>query len=83
MSSETIRKVLGVAPTELPTYLALTEISSAEKLTSRQAVRLIELYGNLASLYENLSKVASFQIRKTLVASECRIREHYENSKVA
>ena len=81
MSSETVRKVLGVAPTELPTYLALTEISNAEKLTTRQAVRLIELYGNLPSLYENLSKVASFQIRKTLVASECRIREHYENSK--
>ena len=81
MSSETVRKVLGVAPTELPTYLALTEISNAEKLTTRQAVRLIELYGDLPSLYDNLSKVASFQIRKTLVASECRIREHYENSK--
>jgi DNA polymerase I len=82
MSPETVRTVLGVAPTELPTYLALTETTSAEKLTTRQAVRLIELYGTLPSLYENLSRVASFQIRKTLVAGECRIREHYENSKV-
>ena len=81
MSPESVRKTLGVAPTDVPTYLALTEISSAEKLTSRQAVRLIELYGNLPSLYENLLSVPSIHIRKTLVASERSIREHYENSK--
>jgi hypothetical protein len=75
MSAETVRKALGVAPPDMPTYLALTEIGNAEKLTNRQAVRLIELYGNVPSLYENLSDVASLQIRKTLLASECRIRE--------
>ena len=75
MSAETVRKVLGVTPPDVPTYLALTEIGNAETLTNRQAVRLIELYGNVPSLYENLSDAASLQIGKTLLASECRIRE--------
>jgi hypothetical protein len=38
---------MGIAPTAVPTYLALTSPPEAEALTNRQAVRLIELYGNL------------------------------------
>ncbi len=57
VSSDTVRTMMGIAPGDVPTYLALTEASNAQALTSRQAVRLIELYGDLDSIYENLAKV--------------------------
>jgi hypothetical protein len=66
VSSDTVRTIMGIAPENVLTYLALTESSNAQALTSTQAVRLIELYGDLDSIYENLSKVASGQIRKKL-----------------
>ena len=72
---------MGIAPKDIPTYLALTEASNAQAITSRQAVRLIELYGDLDSIYETLSKVASGQIRKTLVKNETRARDYYSESK--
>ena len=73
--------MMGIAPKDVPTYLALMEASNAQALTSRQAVRLIELYGDLDSIYENLSKVASGQIRKKLVKNETRARDYYSESK--
>lgn len=82
ISAETVRTVMGVAPADVPTYLALTEASSTTLLTTGQAVRLIELYGNLDSIYKNLSKVASFPIRKKLVEYKSRIRQHYTESKI-
>jgi len=42
MSPEAVRTAMGIAPTAVPTYLALTSSPKAEALTNRQAVRLIE-----------------------------------------
>jgi DNA polymerase-1 len=81
VSSDTVRTIMGIAPENVLTYLALTESSNAQALTSTQAVRLIELYGDLDSIYENLSKVASGQIRKKLVKNETRARDYYSESK--
>ncbi len=57
---------MGIAPKDVPTYLALTEASNAQALTSTQAVRLIELYGDLDLIYENLPKVPSGKSERSL-----------------
>ena len=79
MSSETVRTVLSIAPQNVPTYLALTAPSSGD-LTSKQAIRLVELYGNVGSIYENLAQVASVQIRNALRERESRVRQCYAES---
>lgn len=80
-SLDTVRTMMGIAPKDVPTYLALTEASNAQALTSTQAVRLIELYGDLDLIYENLPKVPSGKIRKKLVKNETRARDFYLESK--
>ena len=61
MSSESIKTAIGIQPADMPTYIALTEGAS---LTGKQAVRLIELFGNIDSIFRDLSKVASSKIRE-------------------
>ena len=80
MSSETVRTVLSIAPKNVPTYLALNDPSSGA-LTSKQAIRLVELYGNVDSIYENLTQVASVQIRNALRDHESRVRQCYGESR--
>lgn len=76
-SPDTLRTVMGIAPAAVPTYLALTRASKAGGLTNRQAVRLIELYGNLESIYENLPNLPSRQIRKKLEENENQNRDYH------
>src|SRR5262249_54550451 len=56
MSSEAVRTTIGVQPANVPAYIALTEGAS---LTGKQAVRLIELFGDIDAIYKNLVKVSS------------------------
>ena len=80
MSSEAVRTVLSITPKNVPTYLALTDPSSGA-LTSKQAIRLVELYGNVDSIYENLAQVASVQIRHALRERESRVRQCYSENR--
>lgn len=80
MSSETVRTLLGVSPQNVPTYLALTDPSGGF-LTSNQAIRLVESYGNVDLIYENLARVASVQTQKTLRERESRVRQGYAESR--
>jgi DNA polymerase I-like protein with 3'-5' exonuclease and polymerase domains len=80
MSSEAVRTVLSIAPKNVPTHLALTDPSSGAS-TSKQAIRLVELYGNVDSIYENLAQVASAQIRNALRERESRVRQCYAESR--
>jgi DNA polymerase-1 len=76
-SSGAVKAMLGIAPDEVPTYLALTDRSTAAALTSKQAIRLVELCGNVDSIYENLGQVASGQVRRKLAECESSIRKCY------
>ena len=81
MSSETVKTMMGIGPKEIPTYLALTDPSSPAALTNNQAIRLVELYGNIDSIYRNLGKVVSAQIRKKLAECESSIRQSYAENR--
>src|SRR5262249_19937260 len=81
MSLEAMKTTMGIAPKDIPTYLALTGPSSASALTSKQAIRLIELYGNIDSIYENLGQVMSAQVRRKLAECESSIRQRYAENR--
>lgn len=80
MSSEVVRTVLSIAPKNVPTHFALTDPSGG-RLTNKQAVRLIELYGSVDSIYENLMQVASVKIRNALRERESGVRQCYSESR--
>ncbi len=77
MSPETVRLATGVTPEQVPTYLALTDGPPEMALTAQQATRLVTLFGDLASIYENLANVSSAQIRMKLQRFESSIRGRF------
>ncbi len=81
MSSDTVKTMMGIVPKEIPTYLTLTDPSSAAALTNKQAIRLVELHGNIDSIYGNLAQVVSGQIRRKLAECESSIRECYAGNR--
>jgi DNA polymerase I-like protein with 3'-5' exonuclease and polymerase domains len=80
VSPEVIHTELGIAPPDVPTYLTLTEGLGAAKLTHSQAVRLIELYGDLESIYMHLSQLTSPHLHKKLTDNEAQARRYYGES---
>lgn len=80
-SSDAVKSMIGIAPKDVPTYLALTDPSSAVALSNKQAIRLVELYGNIDSIYANRSQIVSVQIRKKLAEYESSIRQCYAQVK--
>jgi DNA polymerase I len=80
VSPEVIHTELGVTPADVPTYLTLTEGLRAAKLTHSQAVRLIELYGDLEAIYLHLSQLTSPHIYKKLADNEVQARHYYGES---
>ena len=81
MSLEAMKTTMGIVPKDIPTYVALTDPSSASILTSKQAIRLIELYGNIDSIYENLGQVMSVEVRRKLAEHESSIRQSYRENR--
>ena len=80
MSPEGIHTELGVTPPDVPTYLTLTEGLGAAKLTHSQAVRLIELYGDLEAIYLHRSQLTSPHLHKKLADNEAQARRYYGES---
>ena len=80
MSSEKVKTALSIAPSNVPTYLALNDPRGGA-LPSKQAIRLVELYGNVDSIYENLRQIASVRMRNALRDHEPRVRQHYVESR--
>lgn len=76
VSSDVVKKRLGIVPAKIPTYLALADQSSSSVLTNTQAMRLVEIFGTIDSIFLNLEAVPS-PIRKKLVVSESNIRQCY------
>jgi DNA polymerase-1 len=81
-SPESIKTELGVNPAEIPTYLALTAGAKTKALTHRQAIQLIEVYGVVDAIYENLEKISSSATRRKLVDSEHEVKQYYSESTV-
>jgi DNA polymerase-1 len=81
MTPDTIKQTIGIAPADVPAYMALTDSSSGAALTSKQAARLIELNGTLDSIYANLEQIASAHVRIKLAEYEANIRQIYVKTK--
>jgi DNA polymerase-1 len=80
-SPEVVKTTMGISPKDVPTYIALTDPSNPVAMTSKQATRLIELYGDIDSLYSKLDRVVSLQVRAKLAEGETRIRHCYSENK--
>ncbi|HUG71439.1 MAG TPA: hypothetical protein VMM76_27085 [Pirellulaceae bacterium] len=77
---------IGVEALQIPTFLALHNTENGRKnsgtLTKRQAVRLVELYGGLESIYANLDEISASAIRDKLASGRDAIMRTYSGSKV-
>lgn len=77
---------VGVKPLHVPTFLALHNSENGRKtsgpLTKRQTIRLIELYGDLESIYTNLAEIKAAAIRDKLASGRDAIMRTYSSSKV-
>jgi hypothetical protein len=84
MPIERIRSKIGVNPENIPTYLALTKDGEMSvRLTKRQAVRLIEVYGDLDGIYEHLSEFTSTVVRKKLTSGKDTFFSNYSRNKIS
>jgi len=76
----------GVTPAQIPIFLALHNTEHGRKktgtLTKKQAVRLVELYGSLESIYANLDEITAAAIRDKLASGREAIMRTYSGSKV-
>ena len=77
MSPETVKLEMGATPEQVPTYLALTDGPPESALTGLQAARLVALFGDLDSIYKNLTKVSSAEIRMKLERFESCVRGRF------
>lgn len=74
ISQKSIKSFLGVAAPYVETIVALTELPQSVRLTKQQAIRLIELYGDLNEIYKHLKEISSSAIRTKLSENETKIR---------
>ncbi len=81
MSSDALKTTMGIVAKDVPTYLALTDSSSSAAFTNIQAIKLVESYGNVDSIYRNLGQVASVPIRRKLAECETSIRQCYAENR--
>jgi len=80
---ESIKTEFGIEPDMVPTYLSL--ISSGPKsvaLTHRQAVRVIEVCGDVMAIYGQLPRISSSVTRKKLVNNEREVKRFFSEATV-
>ncbi|WP_321415861.1 DNA polymerase [uncultured Desulfobacter sp.] len=81
MSPSSIKRKLGVDPINIPTFLALTEGAVSLNLTKLQAIRLVELFGDLDNIYDNITKITPV-IKKKLEKNKDSFLTKYTESKI-
>ena len=67
---ESLKASLGIRPDQVPSFLALTEGGKKALFTKRQAIRLLEVHGNLGGLLQDISVVSSHPMRRQIAANE-------------
>lgn len=81
LTPETVSFKIGVHPDRIPTFIALHNSRKGSQkggpLTKRQAIRLIELYGDIEGIYANLEKISAFAIRGKLSSGRDNIQKTY------
>ena len=86
LTPASVSSQVGVTPAQIPTFLALHNTENGRKktgtLTRKQAIRLVELYGSLESIYANLDEITAAGIRDKLASGREAIMRTYLGSKV-
>ncbi|HME32935.1 MAG TPA: DNA polymerase [Terriglobales bacterium] len=84
-----VQQSLGVPARHVPTYLALTDgrkhgqassNDSQPAVTTREARRLVELYGSLPGIYQHLSTMKSLSLRKKLADNQKIFDQRYRDN---
>ena len=81
MTPGVIYAKVGVIPKNIPTFLALTEGGKSSQLTKLQAIRLIELFEDIHSIYQNLNQITA-STRKKLLENEKLFLSAYSEMKI-
>ncbi|MGA1871867.1 MAG: hypothetical protein ACMUJM_25375 [bacterium] len=82
ISSDDINAKMGINQKQIPTLLSLTEGPKLSTITKGQAIRLIELYGDLEDIYKNLSMIDSALIKKKLTENKDTYLKRYLSMKI-
>jgi DNA polymerase I-like protein with 3'-5' exonuclease and polymerase domains len=89
LTPEDVQRSLGVPVHHVPTYLALTESrkdgraassDTQPSVTTREARRLVELYGSLPDIYQHFSTMKSPSLRKKLAVNKRIFDERYRDN---
>jgi len=70
VSVESLRASLGVRPSQVPSFLALTDGGKNSLFKKRQAIRLLEIHDDLKAVFQDVAIVSSNRIRRQLSANE-------------
>lgn len=82
LSPDAIRAAMGINPQQVPAYLSLTAGSKTRALYRKQAISLIQAYGDLDSIFQNLARVTPKRIRQKLQENERAIRDRFARNRV-
>ena len=83
MSPGDIGSKVGVGPKHIPTYLSLTDGPKSLVLTKRQGVRMVELFGSIEEIYQNLSAIKPRELRQKLASNKHAFLANYQAMKVS
>ena len=76
--SDTVLQKYGVTPDRIPTFLALTSGPKESVITRNQAVRLIDVFGNLEEIFAGRSSFPNPGLRANLTENEGIILARYQ-----
>lgn len=83
MYPNSIISKIGVGPKYISTYMALTKGShNATTLTKLQAIRVIELFGDLEQIYGHLSDIKLIILRKKLISGKDDFLSNYSRIRI-
>ena len=80
ISGNEVKQEIGVDKEFIASYLAMTKGPKPSRFTKRQAIRLIELYGDLNEIYDNLPNISSTEIVRKLTSNKERLFVAYQAS---
>jgi DNA polymerase I-like protein with 3'-5' exonuclease and polymerase domains len=67
---ESFKVRFGIRPSQISSFLALTEDGNKSLFTKRQAIRLLEVHDDLGKILQDISAVSSHSMRRQLSASK-------------
>jgi len=71
ITTESLKATLGIRPSQVPSFLALSEGGKRALFTKRQTIRLLEVHDNLEKLLQDdLSGLSSHSTRRQLSANK-------------